>query len=177
MRQRATIDVLEFAAQRHAVRDSRCLHIMPGRHVREVMGSGIALYSRIRCNNHFIDRFVAQPLFERGKAQLLGPDAVERRQVPHQYEVHTAKPRRVLDRHDIGRRFDDAELRLVTTGCGADRTQLVLGEHAAAAAMADALHCVGQRTSHVVCAFPVPLQEMERNPLGRLLPYPGHAAQ
>jgi len=66
--------------------------------------------------------------------------AVERRKVPHQYEVMAAVPGSVLDGHNVRRGFDDAELRVVPPACAADRAQLVLAEHAAALAAPDALN-------------------------------------
>ena len=72
-------------------------------------------------------------------AELLGTDAVERRQVAHQHEVAPAVAARLLDRHHVGRRFDHAQQRGIALAAGADFAQFRLGQHAALAAAADAL--------------------------------------
>ena len=44
------------------------------------------------------------------RPELIGTDAIERREVAHQHEVASAIAARLLDRHHIGRGFDHAHL-------------------------------------------------------------------
>ena len=71
--------------------------------------------------------------------QVLGLDAVERRERAAEDVVEAAVLRRPLERDEVDRLLDDADRRPVAPRVEADRAQLVLGEVAALAAEADAL--------------------------------------
>ena len=133
--ERAAVDVLELAADRHAVRDARRAQAERRRDLGQEMRRGLALDRGIGREDHFPDLAFAEQPLERVDADLVGADAVERRQVAHQHEVAAAVARRLLDRHDVGRRLDHAEQRAVAARRGADRAEFALGEHAAAPAV------------------------------------------
>ncbi len=95
----------------------------------------------------------------------------------HEHEIVPAKPGRVLDGHDVGRRLDNAELRCIPAAGRADRTQLVLGKHPASAAVPDSFDRIGQRRRQALGALAIALQQVKRDALRRLLPDAGHAAQ
>ena len=92
-----------------AMRDAR---IPRARHqlAEEVRGR-LALDRRVGREDHLAHLALVEQRLELLDAELLGPDAVERRQVAHQHEVAAAVAARLLDRDDVGGRFDDAERR------------------------------------------------------------------
>ena len=50
--------------------------------------------------------------------EVVGVDAVERRERPSEHVIQAAKLAGALDRHDVGRLFDDADDGLVAPGVG-----------------------------------------------------------
>ena len=72
-------------------------------------------------------------------AQVLGLDAVERRERAAEHVVEAAVLGRALERDQVDRLLDDADDRVVAPRVEADRADLLLGEVAALAAEADAL--------------------------------------
>ena len=114
-----------------------------------------------------ISPFVEQRL-EAIEAELLGTDAVERREMAHQHEVAAAVTARLLDRHDVGGRFDDAERRGIAPRRRADLAKFAIGQHAAAPAVHDVrrrvLECARERAPAVTVAF----EQVESHALGRL---------
>ena len=71
--------------------------------------------------------------------QVLGLDAVERRERAAEHVVEAAELRRPLERDDVDRLLDDADRGAVAPRVEADCAQLLLGEVAALAAETDAL--------------------------------------
>jgi len=53
-------------------------------------------------------------LFEQVETEFDRPDAVKRRQMPHECKIVPIETRRLLDRHNIGRRFNYADERRIT---------------------------------------------------------------
>ena len=97
--------------------------------------------------------------------QVLGLDAVERRERAAEHVVEAAVLARPLERDEVDGLLDDADRRAVATGVEADRAQLVLGEVAALAAEADALLHVHDRRRERERFLLRALQEMEGEPL------------
>ena len=114
-----------------------------------------------------ISPFVEQRL-EAVEAELFGPDAVERREVAHQHEVAAAVAARLLDRDDVGGRFDDAERRGVAPRRGADFAELAIRQHAAAPAVHDVRRRVLEGARERAAAVAVALEQVESHALGRL---------
>ena len=155
MRERAAVDVFQLAADRHAVRDAARFHLVT------CASSAITCAVASPSTVVFVARIASLTLPSASSAsscakpELVGPDAVERRQMAHQHEVSAAIAARLLDRGDVRRRLDDAQQRLIARRRRADRTQLGVGEHPTALAAADALHCFLQRVGR---AAPAPLR-------------------
>src|SRR5690606_31763383 len=74
-------------------------------------------------------------------------------------------------------RFDDAQRRGVTPGRCADVADVLLREHAAATAVAEARDRLGQLLGQPLRPGADPLHQVERDPLRRLPADAGHAAQ
>src|SRR4029077_21136055 len=110
-------------------------------------------------------------------AEMLGLDAVERRERAAQHVVEAAILRRPLERDEVDRLLDDADERAVAARVEADRAELLLGEVAALVAEADALLHVGEGGREGERLVLVRLQGVEREPLRRALPDAREARQ
>ena len=103
----------------------------------------------------------------------LGADAVERRQMAHEYEVTSPIAARLLDRDHVGRRLHDAQQPAIPAGGCANRTEIAVSEHPAAPAATESVSRVAQCAPKFTTAGQVPLQQMERHPLRGFWSHPG----
>ena len=81
MRQRAAVDVFEFAAERHAVRQAAGPHVALARELREVVCGRLALDGGIGGDDQFRDLALVQSLRQQVQAQLARAEAVARRKL------------------------------------------------------------------------------------------------
>src|SRR6185312_13573126 len=170
MRQRTAIDVLQLTADGHAVRDPAGTQSAASGELREEMRRGLSLDGRIGREDQLADRALLEKGLELANAELLRADAVERRQVTHQHEVTPAVTARLLDGDHIGRRLHDAQKRGLPLRRGADRAQLLLGEHAATAAAHHRSQRAVERLRERARRGARVLQEMKGHALSRLRP-------
>src|SRR5690606_12688743 len=126
MRQRAAVDVLQFAAQRHAVGQPAGPDRMLARDLRQGVGGGLALDGRIGGDDQFLHFALAEAVGEPVQADLARPDAIERTQPSLQHEVQAAVAGGLFDRQAVGRRFDHAQLVPVARGAGAGGADRIL---------------------------------------------------
>src|SRR5207244_9346429 len=87
MRERAPVDVLELAADRHPVGDAAGADAAPQGELAQEMRGGLALDGRVGGENELAHLPFGENRFELAYAELLGPDAIERRQMTHQNEI------------------------------------------------------------------------------------------
>ena len=97
--------------------------------------------------------------------QVLGLDAVERRERAAEHVVEAAVLRRPLERDEVDGLLDDADRRAVAPRVEADRAELLLGEVAALAAEAHALLHLLDRVGERERLLLLRLEEVEREPL------------
>jgi hypothetical protein len=64
VRQCSAIDVFEFSAKRHAVRDSACRNLVACRHLGEIVSGGITFDGGVGRTDHFLELLAAEPLVE-----------------------------------------------------------------------------------------------------------------
>src|SRR5579864_739145 len=168
MRQRAAIDVFELPSDRHAVSDTARAYSAPGRELAQVMRGGFALDGRVGGEDQLADAPFIENRLELAQSQLLGTDTIERREVPHQYEVAAAVAARGFDGDDVRGRLDGAQEAGLALGRGADHAQLTLGEHAAAAASHHRGERGIERLGQGQRSGPTLLQEVKGHALGGL---------
>src|ERR1700756_1639268 len=123
MRQRTPVDVLELPANRHTVGDPAGADTAPQRELAQEVRGGLALDRGVRGENELPYLPFGENRLELAYAELLGPDAVERRQVAHEHEVAPAVAARGFDRHHVRGRLDRAQQCRVALRRGADRAQ------------------------------------------------------
>src|SRR6202035_1173638 len=87
VRQRSAVDVLELAPDRHAVGDAAGADAAPHGELAQEMGRRLALDRGVRGQDQLTHATLFQNCLELAPAELLGADAIERRQVPHQHKV------------------------------------------------------------------------------------------
>ena len=136
-RQRAAVDVLELAANGHAVRDAARPHAVLVRERRDEVCGRIAFHRHARRQDHLRESLLLETPLEQLETELARPNAVDRRQMSHQHEVASAVRARLLDREQVGRRLDDAELPRVAPIARAEAAERFFRQHATALAVAD----------------------------------------
>src|SRR6185436_10026209 len=88
--ERAAIHVLEFAADRHAMRDARRANSAAGNEFADVVRCCLALDRRVGREDHFADFPLVEQRLEAIEAKLRCPYTVERREMAHQHEIAAA---------------------------------------------------------------------------------------
>src|SRR5690242_3391435 len=177
MRQRAAVDVFQFAAQRHAVGQPGRAHATGTRQLREVVRGRVTFHGGIGGDDHLLDLALAQAPGQFRQPQFFRPEPVQRRQPAHQHEVLATITGGLLDRRQFGRRLDHAQHLSITTGTGAQRAQRLLAEIAATLAVADLLHRLRHHPRKPRPALALALKQMKRHPLRTLATHAGQAAQ
>ena len=109
--------------------------------------------------------------------QLLGPDALDRRDRALEHVVPAGELVGALDRDDVAGLLDDAEHGGVAPVVEAVAAELALGDVEAPPAPGDPLLRLGDRPGEPVGVLGRGLQEVERDPLRRLRADAGQAAE
>src|SRR4051794_1143495 len=101
MGQRAAVHILELTTDGHAVRDAARADAALHSEIAEEMRSGLAFHRRIRGKNELAHLAFVENALELAHAELIWPDAIERREVTHQHEVVAAETSGLLHRHHV----------------------------------------------------------------------------
>src|SRR6476469_1229659 len=177
MRQRAAVDVFEFAAERYAMRETTRPHAVLARELREVMRGRLAFDGRVGGDDQFLHFTFAQARVETVEAEFARADAVQRTEPPLQQEVQAAVTGRLLDRESIRGRFHRAQQVRVARATGAGGADLALAEVAAAHAVADALDRRGEGIGEALPTGAIPLEHVVGHALRRFAADAGQNAQ
>ena len=140
----------------------------PGDAVGDVVRGGLAFDRRIQGQDQFLTRF--QSGNQALDRQILGADAVERRQGSAEDVIAAAKSAGAFERPKIREIFDDADDALFTPGVAANRTGLDRVEIAADRAGANRLGRFGQRRSERRQQALPPLDQVQRRAPSRAGP-------
>ena len=109
--------------------------------------------------------------------QIVGTDALQRRQRAHQHVIDTLELARPLDRRDVLRLFDDADEVLVAVRARAVRARVGVGDAVADRAVGDAILQLADRVGQPLGLFARRLQDVKREPLRALRADAGQALQ
>src|SRR5690606_12693213 len=103
IRQHRLVRVLQLAARRQAAGQPRDLHAPRPQLIGQIQRRPVPLHRRVQPQNHFADRHTPgirsrqiNPPKQIRHRQVLGPDPVQRREVPHQHVVHPPVHPRML---------------------------------------------------------------------------------
>ena len=102
MRESAAVNVLELAPDRYSVGDPACLDLARRRALAQEMSGGLAFDRGIGDQDDFTHLARIEHRLEHTRANLLGTDAIERREMPMQDEIAAAVAARLLDGHHVG---------------------------------------------------------------------------
>ena len=119
-------------------------------HFGDVVRGRLTLVGEIGGQDHFPDLPFGGARQQPVEADLAGAHPVERRQAPHQDEIHPGIGKRLLDHRQVGRRLDNAQQRTVAPRRAAERAHLVLAEVVALGAALHARQRVGQGSGEFV---------------------------
>src|SRR5262249_43368567 len=136
----------------------------------QVDRGGLALDARVGREDDLVDRLALETGQELAHLQVLGPDAVERRERSEQHVVAAAELARLLQREQVVRLLHDAEDARVTTWIAADAARILLGDVEADATVDDEGLELRERIGEPRDLVDRLLQQEERQSLGRLWP-------
>ena len=143
--QRAVVEVIEFPAHRHALRQPRHDHAVGSQPLRQVMRGRLAFDGNVQRENDLVDLAFGYPLDQPRDGKVFRLDAVERRQRSAQYMVQATIDAAFLDRPQMPYLFYDAQALPVAARIGAQRARIARIEIAAQAACDNGARCLRQR--------------------------------
>ena len=141
----AVVEIVELAADRHALGERGHRHAERGELVGDVMRRGLAVDRGVERQDHLARALRGGARHEFGDAQALGGHRVERREHAAEHMVAAAEGAAALHRPEVGDGLDDAELAVGAARVGADRAELAGRDVAAARALAHRRRHVGER--------------------------------
>ena len=121
----------ERAARRQAEADAGNRHTERLELLGQIMGGGIAFNFGAEGQDDFGWFLQPDPLDERGNAEVLRANAIERRDAPQQRVIDAGKTTGALQRQNVVRTFDNADQGVIPTRVGANFTQVEFGVVAA----------------------------------------------
>ncbi|ADD76199.1 Hypothetical Protein PANA_1032 [Pantoea ananatis LMG 20103] len=156
--QRGAIDHFQFTAHRNPMRNTARVDAILSAQFSDVVRGSFTFNRGIGRQNHFVKRFVFQPLFQSVKTNIGWTNTVQRRKMPHQHEIAAGKLPGLLNSMDVCRALNHADLTiLLTPGIGANGANFLLGEGAAIGTVADFRHRPGQGLRQTHSATPIAL--------------------
>jgi len=174
--ERDFVRVLQVAADRQAAGQPRHAHAS-AQAVGDVSRGRLARHVRIRGEHDLLHAVPFNPSNQLVDAQMLGVDAVDRGECAAEDVVEAAELARPLDREKVDGLLDDADQRVVAPCIAADRAHLFLREVAALVAKADPFLHVFDRRGERERFVLRPLEQVEREPVGRPRPDPRKAGE
>ena len=154
------------------MRDARDAHARRLDQSREVQRRRFTFDRRIGGDDHFLYVGV-QSREQLLQLELIGTDAVQRRQRSMENVIAAAELARPLDGEQIGHRLDDAEQLRVALGIGADCARILRGEIAARRAQAHFAFERRERLGQLARVLRRRLEDMKSEPLRGLLAHAG----
>src|SRR6478609_4000559 len=175
--QRHLVGVLQVSADREPTGQPGDPQPELPEHTGEIGGGGLTLQVGVGGQDHLGDGAVGEPHHQLADAQLVGPDAVDRRDRPAQHVVAALELAGALDSHDVLVLLDHAQHRLVAPRVAADPALVVLGDVEADRAELHARLDLDQHVGQPAYVDRVGLQEVERDPLRALGPHAREPAE
>ena len=147
--ERAVVEIVELAADRHAMGETRHLDRVGAEQLGDVMRGGLAVDRGIDGEHDLLDAALGDPRHQARQIEVVRPDAVERRQRAAEHVIAPARRVGALQRPEIADQFDDDQDRAVAPLVGADRAGVARVDVAAHRADDDLLvgdaHRLGER--------------------------------
>ena len=170
------VGVLQVAPDRQAAGEPRDPR-PAAQAVGQIGGGRLAGHGRVGRQEHLGHTAGLDSRDELGDPQVLGVDAVDRRERPAEDVVEAAVLVRPFQRDQVGRILDHADQRPVAAGVGADRAQRPLRQVAALGARPDPLLHLADRVGQREGVGLRGLEQVERQPLGRAPADAGQAGE
>ena len=121
--------------------------------------------------NHLSNRAQLNALFEFEQSDILGANAIERAEFPHEHKIKTFVGPGTLNGGLIGRRFDHTQLPTISRRIRASFTHLQLSKGMALTAMPHISYGLSQGPCKHGRRLPVVLQQVIGHTRGGLAPY------
>src|SRR5204862_6559837 len=175
--ERDLIGILEVAADGQAARDASDAHPQRAEQLRQVERGGLALDVGVGGQDHLAGGPVLEAQQQLAHLEVVGADAVQRRERAEQDVVTPLELAGALHRQQVVGLLDDAEQAGVAPGIGADAARVLVGDVEADRAVDDALLHGDQRARQLAHFLGGALEQEEREPLRRLRPDAGQALE
>ena len=166
--QRDLVGVLEIAADGQAPGDTRDAHAERPQELGQVERGGLALHVGIGGQDDLVHPARVQARQQLAHLDVVGADAIERRQRAEQHVIASAELAGALHGQQIVRLLHHAQHAVVAPEIRADPAGILVGDVEADAAVDDALLDRDQRRRQLAHLVGGPLEEKEGQPLGRL---------
>src|SRR5262249_5883881 len=109
--------------------------------------------------------------------EIIRPDALQRRQRPHEHVIHASELTCLLNRSHVLRLLDDADDAVIAIGGAAERAGIGVCDVVADRAVGDALFHVANRVDQPFGVIAWSLEDVKRKPLRALRADAGKALQ
>src|SRR6185437_8398206 len=143
--ERALVEIIELAPDRHAMGEARDGDVCASELVHQVMCGGLALDRRVQREQHLFDLRIARPLDQLGDAQILGAYAVERRQRAAEHVIKPVEHAGALERPEVSHLLHHTDERAVARRIAAERARALRVDVAANLASEDGVARLGKR--------------------------------
>src|SRR5919198_2380676 len=167
-RERHLVRVLQITPHRETTGDPRDPDPERPEELREVERRRLALDVGVRRQDDLGRLTALEPREELLDLEIVGADAVERREGAEQHMVAPAVLARPLHRQEVVRLLDDAEQARVPRGIGADATRILVGDVEAGVAGDNPVLHREERLRELAHLLDGALEQEEREPVGRL---------
>src|SRR2546425_1915296 len=171
------VRILEVAADGQAARDARDAHAERAEQLREIERGGFALDVGVGGQDDLARGPILQAQQQFAHLQIVGADAVQRRERAKQDVVAPLELAGALHGEQIIRLLHDAEHAGVARGVGTDTARVLVGDVEADRAVDDALLDGGERARQLAHLLRGAFQQKKRQPLSRLGPDTGQALE
>lgn len=115
---------MQLSAEWHTVRDTGNTDAALGEAIKNVMRCGLPIDRKAERDNDLLDFGRARALNQVGNVQVVGTNAVDRRQSAAKYVIKAAKGATALQGPKIVYILDDADRRRITPRIGADAARV-----------------------------------------------------
>src|SRR5262249_47616493 len=159
------VGVFEIAAHRHAARDTCHARAETLERARDEHRGRVAFDVGVRRQHHLDNAFVLDTTHEFLDAQLVGTDALDRRDRALQHVITTTELMRAFDGDDVTRILHDTEDACVAPIVETDGAQLADADVEALPAPRDAFLRFGDRAREPARVLGCRLQQVERDAL------------
>ena len=131
------IGVMEFISRRHTTSKSRDCYSKILKSTVDIICCSISFHRRRQCKHHLVNRFIMNTLHKAFDCQVIRSDSIYRRNNTAKHMVKSTELLSCLDAHHVPHVLNHADCVLVSRVVRTNRTNILIRNHAARAAITD----------------------------------------